>query len=199
MGAKARQAKGQARVTAYEKLLGQEAEARREELDIYIPPGPRLGDLVFEFDKVTKSYGRPTDRLILDGFSASIPPGSIVGIIGPNGAGKTTLLKMITGKETSDSGTIKIGDTVKFSYVDQTRTSTPRKPSTKRSQAALKILSLANAKSTHAVMSHPSTSQAPTSKRKSASSQAENATASISPRPSPKAPTSCSSMNPPTI
>ena len=124
MGAKARQAKGQARVTAYEKLLGQEAEARREELDIYIPPGPRLGDLVFEFDKVTKSYG---DRLILDGFSASIPPGSIVGIIGPNGAGKTTLLKMITGKETHDSGTIKIGDTVKFSYVDQTRTLDPEK------------------------------------------------------------------------
>jgi ATP-binding cassette ChvD family protein len=124
MGAKARQAKGQARVTAYEKLLGQEAEARREELDIYIPPGPRLGDLVFEFDKVTKSYG---DRLILDEFTASIPPGSIVGIVGPNGAGKTTLLKMITGQEKPDSGTIKIGDTVKFSYVDQTRTLDPEK------------------------------------------------------------------------
>ncbi len=124
MGAKARQAKGQARVTAYEKLLGQEAEARREELDIYIPPGPRLGDVVFEFDKVTKSYD---DRLILDGFSASVPPGSIVGIIGPNGAGKTTLLKMIIGKEKPDSGAVKIGDTVKFSYVDQTRTLDPEK------------------------------------------------------------------------
>ncbi|MDP1713609.1 MAG: energy-dependent translational throttle protein EttA [Anaerolineales bacterium] len=124
MGAKARQAKGQARVTAYEKLLGQEAEARREELDIYIPPGPRLGDLVFEFDKVTKSYG---DRLILDEFTASVPPGSIIGIIGPNGAGKTTLLKMITGQEKPDSGSIKIGDTVKFSYVDQTRTLDPEK------------------------------------------------------------------------
>jgi ATP-binding cassette ChvD family protein len=124
MGAKARQAKGQARVTAYEKLLGQEAEARREELDIYIPPGPRLGDVVFEFDKVTKSYG---DRLILDEFTASVPPGSIIGIIGPNGAGKTTLLKMITGQEKPDSGTIKIGDTVKFSYVDQTRTLDPEK------------------------------------------------------------------------
>src|SRR6185369_10287049 len=124
MGAKARQAKGQARVTAYEKLLGQEAEARREELDIYIPPGPRLGDVVFEFDKVTKSYG---DRLILDSFSASAPPGAIIGIIGPNGAGKTTLLKMIIGKEKPDSGSIKIGDTVKFSYVDQTRTLDPEK------------------------------------------------------------------------
>jgi len=124
MSPKARQSKGQARVTAYELLLGQEAEARREELDIYIPPGPRLGDVVFEFDKVTKSYG---DRLILDGFSASIPPGSIVGIIGPNGAGKTTLLKMITRQEKPDSGTIKIGDTVKLSYVDQSRTLDPEK------------------------------------------------------------------------
>jgi len=124
MGAKARQAKGQARVTAYEKLLGQEAEARREELDIYIPPGPRLGDIVFEFDKVTKSYG---DRLILDEFTASVPPGSIIGIVGPNGAGKTTLLKMITGQEKPDSGSIKIGDTVKLAYVDQSRTLDPEK------------------------------------------------------------------------
>jgi sulfate-transporting ATPase len=124
MGAKARQAKGQARISAYEKLLGQEAETRREELDIYIPPGPRLGDLVFEFDKVTKSYG---ERLILEEFSASIPPGSIIGIIGPNGAGKTTLLKMITGQEKPDSGTIKIGETVKLAYVDQSRTLDPEK------------------------------------------------------------------------
>jgi len=124
MGAKARQAKGQARISAYEKLLGQEAETRREELDIYIPPGPRLGDLVFEFDKVTKSYG---ERLILEEFSASIPPGSIIGIIGPNGAGKTTLLKIITGQEKPDSGTIKIGETVKLAYVDQSRTLDPEK------------------------------------------------------------------------
>src|SRR5574339_955323 len=119
MSARARQAKGQARVSAYEKLLSQETEQRREELEIYIPPGPRLGDLVFEFDKVTKSYD---DRLILDEFTASVPPGSIVGIIGPNGAGKTTLLKMIIGKEKPDSGTIKIGETVKIAYADQSRT-----------------------------------------------------------------------------
>ncbi|NOH01429.1 MAG: energy-dependent translational throttle protein EttA [Chloroflexi bacterium] len=124
MSPKARQSKGQARVSAYEKLLNQEAEARREELEIYIPPGPRLGDIVFDFDKVTKSYG---DRLILDSFSASIPPGSIVGIVGPNGAGKTTLLKMITGQEKPDSGTVKIGETVKLSYVDQNRTLDPEK------------------------------------------------------------------------
>ncbi|RIK28980.1 MAG: energy-dependent translational throttle protein EttA, partial [Anaerolineae bacterium] len=124
MSPKARQSKGQARVSAYEKLLNQEAEARREELDIYIPPGPRLGDVVFEFDKVTKSFD---DRLILDGFSATVPPGSIVGIVGPNGAGKTTLLKMIIGKETPDSGSIKIGETVKLAYVDQSRTLDPEK------------------------------------------------------------------------
>ena len=124
MSPKARQSKGQARVSAYEKLLNQEAEARREELEIYIPPGPRLGDVVFEFDKVTKSYG---DRLILDEFSASVPPGSIIGIVGPNGAGKTTLLKMITGQEKPDSGTVKIGETVKLSYVDQNRTLDPEK------------------------------------------------------------------------
>ncbi|MFM8877175.1 MAG: energy-dependent translational throttle protein EttA [Anaerolineae bacterium] len=124
MSPKARQSKGQARVSAYEKLLNQEAEARREELEIYIPPGPRLGDVVFEFDKVTKSYG---DRLILDEFSASLPPGSIIGIVGPNGAGKTTLLKMITGQEKPDSGTVKIGETVKLSYVDQNRTLDPEK------------------------------------------------------------------------
>jgi ATP-binding cassette ChvD family protein len=124
MSPKARQAKGQARVAAYEKLLSQETEKRREDLEIYIPPGPRLGDIVFEFEKVTKSYG---DRLILDEFSASIPPGAIVGIIGPNGAGKTTLLKMIVGKESPDSGTIKIGETVKLAYADQSRTLDPEK------------------------------------------------------------------------
>lgn len=119
MSPKARQSKGKARVTSYENLLSQEAEKRREDLEIYIPPGPRLGDVVFEFDKVTKSYD---DRLILDEFTASVPPGSIIGIIGPNGAGKTTLLKMITGKEKPDSGNIKIGETVKIAYADQSRT-----------------------------------------------------------------------------
>ncbi|MBL8099126.1 MAG: energy-dependent translational throttle protein EttA [Anaerolineales bacterium] len=119
MSPKARQSKGKARVTSYENLLSQEAEKRREDLEIYIPPGPRLGDVVFEFDKVTKSF---EDRLILDEFTASVPAGSIVGIIGPNGAGKTTLLRMITGKEKPDSGTIKIGETVKIAYADQSRT-----------------------------------------------------------------------------
>ena len=124
MSPKARQSKGQARVAAYEKLLNQEAEARREDLEIYIPPGPRLGDIVFEFKDITKSFD---DRLILDDFSATVPPGAIIGIVGPNGAGKTTLLKMIIGKEKPDSGTIKIGETVKLAYVDQSRTLDPEK------------------------------------------------------------------------
>ena len=124
MSPKARQSKGQARVNSYEKLLNQEAEQRREDLEIYIPPGPRLGDVVFEFDGVTKSFD---DRLILDKFSAAIPPGSIVGIIGPNGAGKTTLLRMIVGTEEPDSGSIHIGETVKLAYADQSRTLDPEK------------------------------------------------------------------------
>ena len=118
MSPRARQAKGQARVTAYEKLLSQETEKRREDLEIYIPPGPRLGDVVFELDKVTKGYD---DRLLMDAFSAQIPPGSIVGVIGPNGAGKTTLLKMIAGKERPDAGSIKTGETVTLAYADQSR------------------------------------------------------------------------------
>jgi ATP-binding cassette ChvD family protein len=124
MSPKARQSKGQARVNSYEKLLNQEAEQRREDLEIYIPPGPRLGDVVFEFDGVTKSFD---ERLILDQFSATVPPGSIVGIIGPNGAGKTTLLRMIVNKEQPDNGSIRIGETVKLAYVDQSRTLDPEK------------------------------------------------------------------------
>ena len=118
MSPKARQAKGQARLTAYEKLLSQEVEKYRGEQEIYIPPGPRLGDIVFEFENVTKGYD---DRLLLENFSARIPPGSIVGVIGPNGAGKTTLLRMITAQEKPDSGSILIGETVKLAYADQKR------------------------------------------------------------------------------
>jgi sulfate-transporting ATPase len=120
MSPKARQAKGKARVTAYERLLSQELEQRREELEIYIPPGPRLGDIVVEFEHVSKSYD---ERVLLDDLNLSIPPGSIVGIIGPNGAGKTTLLKLITGAEKPDTGNVRIGQTVKLAYVDQSRES----------------------------------------------------------------------------
>jgi sulfate-transporting ATPase len=118
MSPKARQAKGKARVTAYEKLLSQEFEQIRENLEIYIPPGPRLGNRVIELSGVSKAYG---DKLLIDDLSLSIPAGSIVGVIGPNGAGKTTLLKIITGQEKTDLGQISIGETVQLAYVDQTR------------------------------------------------------------------------------
>jgi energy-dependent translational throttle protein EttA len=124
MSPKARQSKGKARVTAYEKLLDQEYEKRREDLEIYIPPGPRLGDVVIETKGLTKAYGEAgQERLLLDQLDLSIPPGSIVGVIGPNGAGKTTLLKLITGQEQPDAGQVEIGQTVRLSYVDQSRES----------------------------------------------------------------------------
>jgi ATP-binding cassette ChvD family protein len=116
MSPKARQSKGKARYTAYENLLSQETEKRREELEIYIPPGPRLGGKVIEFNNVSKAYG---DRILIDNLTVSIPAGGIVGVIGPNGAGKTTFLRMITGQEKPDSGEITIGETVKLTYVDQ--------------------------------------------------------------------------------
>ena len=118
MSPKGRHAKGQARITSYEKLLGQQAQEKERELELFIPPGPRLGDIVIEADNVSKGYG---DRLLVDGMSFRLPPGGIVGIIGPNGAGKTTLFRMITGQEQPDSGTIRLGDTVKLAYVDQSR------------------------------------------------------------------------------
>jgi energy-dependent translational throttle protein EttA len=118
MSPKARQAKGRARVTAYENLLSQEVEKRREDLEIYIPPGPRLGEVVIQLELVSKGYG---ERLLIDALNLSIPPGSIVGVIGPNGAGKTTLLRMVTGQEKPDAGSIRVGETVKLAYVDQSR------------------------------------------------------------------------------
>jgi energy-dependent translational throttle protein EttA len=120
MSPKARVAKGKARVSAYESLLNQETETRREGLEIYIPPGPRLGDTAIELKSVSKAFG---DRLLLENFDLDIPPGSIVGIIGPNGAGKSTLLRMIAGAEKPDAGTVRIGETVKLAYVEQLRDS----------------------------------------------------------------------------
>ena len=118
MAPKARHAKGKARVTAYERLLGEEGEAQRGELEIYIPPGPRLGDVVITFDAVTKAFG---DKLLFEDLSFAVPPGSIVGVIGPNGAGKTTLLELITGHDAPDRGTVTVGETVELAYVDQSR------------------------------------------------------------------------------
>jgi ATP-binding cassette ChvD family protein len=118
MSPKGRHAKSKARISSYEDLLGQEGEKRASELEIYIPPGPRLGRMAIETENLAKGYG---DRLLMEGVSFSLPPGGIVGVIGPNGAGKTTLFRMITGQETPDSGSIRIGESVKLAYVDQSR------------------------------------------------------------------------------
>jgi len=117
---KARQAKSKARLSRFQELVSQEYQERQETLEIYIPPGPRLGDLVIEVTHLRKGYG---DRLLIEDLNFQIPPGAIVGIIGPNGAGKTTLFRMLTGLEKPDSGTIRLGDTVQLASVDQSRQS----------------------------------------------------------------------------
>ncbi len=122
MSPKARQSKGKARLTSYEELLSeaQSARDRAEKLEIFIPPGPRLGDIVIESEGVSKGFG---DRLLIEDLTFNLPPGGIVGVVGPNGAGKTTLFRMITGQETPDAGKMVVGQTVKLAYVDQSRAS----------------------------------------------------------------------------
>ena len=115
---RARQAKSKARIEAYERLLAEDPELRERELEISIPPGPRLGDVVVEAEGIRKAYG---EKLLFDDLSFSLPRGGIVGVIGPNGAGKTTLFRLITGEEKVDGGTLRVGDTVKLAYVSQTR------------------------------------------------------------------------------
>jgi len=118
MAPRARHAKGKARINAFQDLLSQEPEQMVRDLEIWIPPGPRLGDVVVEADAISKGFG---DRLLFDDLSFSIPPGAIVGVIGGNGAGKTTLFELITGKQQPDGGSLRLGDTVKLGYVDQSR------------------------------------------------------------------------------
>lgn len=120
MSPKGRHAKAKARISAYETLVNQDVQTRDRDLEIYIPPGPRLGDVVIEAKNVSKAYN---DRLLIKDMSFLVPPGAIIGVIGPNGAGKTTLCRMITGQEEPTSGTIKLGETVKLAYVDQSRES----------------------------------------------------------------------------
>ncbi len=116
MSPKARQSKGKARLSAYDKLVGEESKEREAKLELFIPPGPRLGAKVIEVNNVSKAYG---DKLLFDDLSFSLPQGGIVGVIGPNGAGKSTLFKLITGQEKPDSGNFEVGETVKLAYVDQ--------------------------------------------------------------------------------
>jgi len=120
MSPKGRRSKSKARIASYEKLMGQETDKLAKELQIFIPPGPRLGKVVIEADHIKKAFG---DRLLVEDMNFKLPAGGIVGIIGPNGAGKSTLFKMITGEDTPDEGDIRLGDTVKLSYVDQDRDS----------------------------------------------------------------------------
>ncbi|MBB5022803.1 energy-dependent translational throttle protein EttA [Desulfurispira natronophila] len=118
MSPKGRQSKSKARLNAYERLLSEEGEKRSKDLELYIPPGPRLGDVVIDAEGVSKGYG---DHLLVEDMNFSLPPGGIVGVIGPNGAGKSTLFRMISGQEKPDKGTIRLGETVKLAYVDQGR------------------------------------------------------------------------------
>jgi energy-dependent translational throttle protein EttA len=141
MSPRARHAKGQARVNAYEALLREQSEKRREDLEIPIPPGPRLGDVVIEADKVNKAYG---DKLLMEDMTFQLPPGGIVGVIGPNGAGKTTLFRMITKQEEPDTGTIRIGETAQLAYVDQSRTLDPNKSIWEEISGGADVLKLGN-------------------------------------------------------
>ena len=124
MNPKGRHAKSKARIAAYERMLAEDLEGRHEDIEIHIPPGPRLGNLVIEARGVSKAYG---DLLLYEDMTFALPPGGIIGVIGPNGAGKTTLFRMITGQENPDSGTFVMGDTVKLGYVDQNRPLDPDK------------------------------------------------------------------------
>src|SRR5215813_4148312 len=118
MSPKGRHAKGKARINSYEALLSRETEKKAQELEIYVPPGPRLGQVVIEAAGLKKAYG---DRLLFDDLNFRLPPGGIVGVIGPNGAGKTTLFRLITGQEKADAGSFRLGETAKLAYVDQSR------------------------------------------------------------------------------
>jgi ATP-binding cassette ChvD family protein len=122
MAPRARQAKGKARLAAYEKLLAEEGVQKIEQVEIYLPPGPRLGNVVIEAQGLRKGYG---ENLLIEDLSFKLPPAGIIGVIGPNGAGKTTLFRMITGQEKPDAGALRVGETVKLGYVDQSRDSLP--------------------------------------------------------------------------
>ena len=141
MNPKGRHAKSKARISAYEKLLGEEAVKRNEEMEIFIPVGPRLGDKVVDAQGITKAFG---DKLLYENLTFSLPPGGIIGVIGPNGAGKTTLFKMITGELQPDAGTFSVGETVKLGYIDQNRPLDPKKSIWQEITDGLDVVMLGN-------------------------------------------------------
>jgi ATP-binding cassette ChvD family protein len=141
MNPKGRHAKSKARISAYEKLLGEETVKRNEEMEIFIPVGPRLGDKVIDAQGITKGFG---DKLLYEDLSFSLPPGGIIGVIGANGAGKTTLFKMITGELQPDAGTFSVGETVKLGYIDQNRPLDPKKSIWQEITDGLDVVMLGN-------------------------------------------------------
>jgi ATP-binding cassette ChvD family protein len=141
MNPKGRHAKSKARISAYEKLLGEETVKRNEEMEIFIPVGPRLGDKVIDAQGIAKSFG---DKILYENLTFSLPPGGIIGVIGPNGAGKTTLFKMITGELQSDAGAFSVGETVKLGYIDQNRPLDPKKSIWQEITDGLDVVMLGN-------------------------------------------------------
>ena len=193
---RARVAKNRARLQRYEQLASQDSEKRDEAIVLQIPPGPHLGTLVVEAQDLSKAY---EDNLLFEGMSFRLPPGGIVGVVGPNGAGKTTLFRMIVGEETPDSGVLKIGDSVVFSYVDQNRDAlrlTTR--FSRRSAAATTRLSSANVRFRHEPTSPNSISKGRTRRKRWACSQAANVTASTWPSCSKAVAICCSLTSRPT-
>src|SRR5438094_10665146 len=177
MAPRARQAKSKARLQAYDAMLNESFDKRASALEIAIPPGPRLGDVVVEADDVRKAYG---DRVLVEGLSFKLPRGGIVGVIGPNGAGKTTLFRMIVGQEKPDAGTLRVGDTVKPAYVDQSRDALDAKrPSGRRSPGAPTRSRSAGAPCSRAATSPRSTSAVATSRSASRSFPGASETACI--------------------
>ena len=196
MSPRARHAKSKARLGSYEKLLAEEDNVKLDKVEIHIPPGPRLGDVVIQAEGVKKGYG---DRLLVEDLSFSLPPAGIVGVVGPNGAGKTTLFRMIAGEEAPDDGTLRIGDTVKLAYVDQSRDDLdPKLTVWKEISGGLDTIVLGKRE----VNSRQYTSwfnfRGPDQQKRSATSRAASATASIWRRCCARAATSCSSTSRPT-
>jgi sulfate-transporting ATPase len=190
---KGKRTKSKARLARYEELISEERNVKLDEVQIHIPPGPRLGGKVLTATNLSKGFG---ERLLIESLSFDLPRAGIVGVIGANGAGKTTLFRMVTGEEKPDSGKLELGDTVKLAYVDQ---STPRRPCGRRSPKATSTSRWAIARSTRVSTRPALTSRAQTSRPASASSPAVSVTACTSPSCCAAAATCCCSTSPPTI